>query len=244
MAHKGVRMIRIAVVEDDDRSRALLSEHLHRYETEHELEFEVSAFADGRDILAKYRPIYDIILLDIQMTHVDGMTTAKRIREVDPDVVLVFITSSPQYAIGGYQVAALSYLLKPVPYGALSEELGRCLSQVGKREHGFVMLSSGTEQFRVNVSDIVFIESIKHRLIVHSTQREYSLVGSLTAFEGELAEKDFFRSNNCYLVNLRHVTGVHQSSCVLLGGHDLQISRPRKKAFLAALSDYVGGSRA
>ena len=237
-------MIRIAIVEDEERNRAMLLEHLRRYEQEHGVSFEVSTFADGRDILAKYRPIYDIVLLDIQMEHVDGMTTAKRIREVDQDVVLVFITNSPQYAIGGYQVAALSYLLKPVPYGALSEELDRCLAQVQKRERGFLMLAAGTEQHRVNIADIVYIESIKHRIVVHSTQREYSLVGSLTSMEDELADKDFFRSNNCYLVNLRHVTGVQQSSCAMQGGHDLTISRPRKKAFLAALSDYVGGSRA
>lgn len=237
-------MIRIALVEDEERNRVMLVEHLRRYEREHGVTFEVAAFADGREILAKYRPIYDIVLLDIQMEHVDGMTTAKRIREVDQDVVLVFITNSPQYAIGGYQVAALSYLLKPVPYNALSEELDRCIAQVKKRERGFVMLSTGTEQHRVNIADIVYIESIKHRIVVHATQREYSLVGSLSSMEEELAEKDFFRSNNCYLVNLRHVTGVQQSSCVMQGGHDLTISRPRKKAFLAALSNYVGGSRA
>lgn len=236
-------MIRIAVVEDDERSRGLLVGHLRRYEEENGLNFEVSAFADGRDILAKYRPIYDVVLLDIQMEYVDGMTAAKRIREVDPDVVLVFITNSPQYAIGGYQVAALSYLLKPVPYFALSEELDRCIEQVRKRESRFLMLASGTERYRVNVADIVFVESIKHRLVVHTTQRDYSLVGSLTSMEEELDGANFFRSNNCYLVNLRHVMGVQQSSCVLQGGHDLQISRPRKKAFLAALSDYLGGSR-
>lgn len=237
-------MIRIAIVEDEERNRAALVANLRRYEQEHGQTFEIATFTDGREILAKYRPIYDIVFLDIQMEHVDGMTAAKRIREVDQEVVLVFITNSPQYAIGGYQVAALSYLLKPVPYNALAEELDRCLAQVKKRERGFVMLTSGTEKHRVNVSDIVFVESIKHRLIVHSTDREYSLVGSLTAMEEELAEKDFFRSNSCYLVNLRHVTGVQQSSCIMQGGHDLTISRPRKKAFLAALSDYVGGSHA
>lgn len=237
-------MTRIAVVEDDERSRALIVAHLRRYEQEHGLSFEVATFADGRNILAKFKPIYDIVLLDIQMEHVDGMTTAKRIREVDQDVVLVFITNSPQYAIGGYQVAALSYLLKPVPYVALSDELDRCLAHVNKRESGFLMLASGSEQHRVGVADIVYIESIKHRLIVHTMQREYSLLGSLRAFEDELADKGFFRSNNCYLVNLRHILSVQQNSCVLQGEHNLQISRPRKKAFLEALSDYVGGSRA
>jgi DNA-binding LytR/AlgR family response regulator len=237
-------MIRIAIVEDEERNRTVLVDHLRRYEQEHGLSFDIAVFADGREILAKYRPVYDIVLLDIQMEHVDGMTTAKRIREVDQDVVLVFITNSPQYAIGGYQVAALSYLLKPVPYVGLSEELDRCLAQVRKRERGFIMLTTGTEKHRVNVADIVYIESVKHRLVVHATDREYSLVGSLTAIEEELAGKDFFRSNNPYLVNLQHVTGVAQNSCILRGGHDLQISRPRKKAFLAALSDYVGASRA
>lgn len=237
-------MMRIAVVEDDQRSRELLVEHVQRFAEGTGREFEVSTFTDGREILHRYRPIYDIVLLDIEMQHVDGMTTAKRIREVDQDVVLVFITNSPQYAVLGYQVAALSYLLKPVTYGAFSEELERCVAQVDKRERGYLMLTTGSEQHRVDVSTIVYIESIKHRLIVHTTEREYGLVGSLRSFEDELQGKDFFRSNNCYLVNLRHVMGVQRSVCTMRGGDELQISRPRKKAFLEALSDYVGGSRA
>lgn len=237
-------MIRIAIVEDDARNRALLADHLARYERSHEQAFEVSAFTDGREILANFKPVYDIVLLDIQMAHVDGMTTAKRIRGVDPDVVLVFITNSPQYAIDGYQVSALSYLLKPVSYAVFSGEMDRCLAQVSKREHGFLMLAAGTEQHRVDIAEIVYVESIKHRLVVHTTQREYSFVGSLKSFEQDLAEKDFFRSNNCYLVSLRHVTGVQQSTCAMRGGDLLQVSRPRKKAFLEALSDYVAGSRA
>ena len=237
-------MIRIAIVEDDERNRVVLLEHLRRYEAEHGVAFDVATFADGRDILARFRPVYDIVLLDIEMEHVDGMTTARRIREVDRDVVLVFITNAPQYAIGGYQVAALSYLLKPVPYASLSAELDRCLAQVARRDHGHLMLADGTEQHRVNIVDIVYVESVKHRLTVHTTEREYSLVGSLSSMEEQLEGKDFFRSNNCYLVNLRHVTGVQQTSCVMMGGDDLQVSRPRRKAFLAALSDYVGESRA
>ena len=237
-------MIRIGIVEDEQHNRAALVASVQRYATEHALKFIVSAFPDGRDILAKFQPVYDIILLDIEMEHVDGMTTARRIREADQDVVLVFITNSPQYAIGGYQVAALSYLLKPVPYSALAAELDRCLVQVQKRKRGFMMLASGAEKHRVDIGDIIYVESLKHRLIVHATNRQYSLVGSLASMAEELAGKDFFRSNSCYLVNLRHVTAVQQNSCVMLGDQQLTISRPRKKAFMAALSDYLGGSRA
>lgn len=237
-------MTRIAVVEDDERNRVLLTDYLRRYGASRNEIIEIATFADGREILARYKPIYDIILLDVQMPHVDGMATAKRIREVDPDVVLVFITNSPQYAIDGYQVSALSYLLKPVSYRVFTEEIDRCLVQVHKREQGFVLLTIGSEQHRVDAAEIIYVESIKHRLIVHTTQREYSFVGSLRAFEQEVAGKDFFRSNNCYLVSLRHVTGVQQNACAMRGGDLLQVSRPRKKAFLEALSDYLGGSRA
>ena len=76
----------------------------------------MTVFADGVDILEDYRAVYDIIFLDVEMKHLDGMTTAERIRQMDADVILIFITNMAQYAIRGYSVGALDYVLKPVPY--------------------------------------------------------------------------------------------------------------------------------
>ena len=104
-------MVRIAVVEDEAVSRQLLANYLARYSEENDVSFDVTYFEDGGAIIGGYKPVYDIILMDIQMTHVDGMTAARAIREVDQEVVLVFITSAAQFAIHGYQVGALSYLL-------------------------------------------------------------------------------------------------------------------------------------
>ena len=101
-------MVRIAVVEDEAVSRQLLADYLARYSEENNVPFEVTYFEDGGAIIGDYKPVYDIILMDIQMTHVDGMTAARAIREVDQEVVLVFITSAAQFAIHGYQVGALS----------------------------------------------------------------------------------------------------------------------------------------
>lgn len=234
-------MIRVGVVEDDERSRLRVIEHLARYEREHGESFSVSSYADGRDLLAVYRADLDLLFLDIQMEHVDGMTTARRIRETDGDVIIVFITNSPQYAISGYEVAALSYLLKPVSYAAFAQEMTRSLRQLAGRESRHVILATAGEHHRVDVARIVFVESVKHRLIVHTDEREYHVPGPLRDMEAELATAGFFRSNNCYLVNLRHVTGVTQGRCVLRGGQELQVSRPRKKEFMAALADYIGG---
>ena len=92
-------MVRIAVVEDEAVSRQLLADYLARYSEENNVPFEVTYFEDGGAIIGDYKPVYDIILMDIQMTHVDGMTAARAIREVDQEVVLVFITSAAQFAI-------------------------------------------------------------------------------------------------------------------------------------------------
>lgn len=234
-------VIRIGVVEDDSAATAQILAHLHRFESEHDLTFAVRTFPDGRDVVDGYQAGFDIIFLDVEMPELDGLEAARHIRALDTEVVLVFITNMAQYAIKGYQVDALSFLLKPVPYFAFSQELRRSIDRTRRSQGDWIMLAVGTGMARVDLADIVHIESIRHRIIVHGVDRTYALTGTLKAFDSQLADKGFFRSNNCYLVNLRHVTGVNATSCVMVGGAELQISRPRRRDFLRALTDHVGG---
>ena len=151
-------MVRIAVVEDEALSRQLLADYLARYSDENGVTFDIIYFEDGGAIIGDYKPVYDIILMDIQMTNVDGMTAARAIREVDQEVILVFITSAAQFAIHGYQVGALSYLMKPLPWFAFSQELSRCLEAVAKRRGASVLLQSGASTHRIDVADIIYVE--------------------------------------------------------------------------------------
>lgn len=96
---------------------------------------------------------------------------------------------------------------------------------------------------RLAVDDVVYVESVKHRLEIHTTSGAHSIAGALKDMEAELADHDFFRSNSCYLVNLAHVRGVRDQSCVMTGGDELRISRPRKKPFMEALASFAGGVR-
>ena len=116
-------MIRIALVEDEAEVRAQLQGYVQRHTRQYGTEFAVTEFADGMELLDDYRPVYDILFLDVEMKHLDGMETARRVRELDKDVIIVFITNMAQYAIGGYAVGALDYVLKPVPYFAFSQQL-------------------------------------------------------------------------------------------------------------------------
>ena len=116
-------MIRVAIVEDEEAVREQLLGYVQRYTRQYGTTFEVRTFSDGVEILEGYRPVFDLILLDVEMKHLDGMETAQRIRALDSDVMIVFITNMAQYAIKGYAVGALDYVLKPVPYFAFSQQL-------------------------------------------------------------------------------------------------------------------------
>ena len=100
-------MIRIAIVEDDRHDREALKKCLNRYEKENQMKFSVTEFQDGEDIVTDYTASYDLIILDIEMAFLNGMKAAEKIRELDTNVIIIFITNMPQYAIQGYKVNAL-----------------------------------------------------------------------------------------------------------------------------------------
>lgn len=239
----GMRNIRIGVVEDDPASCQRVLDYLNRYQSKNDERFTVSVFDDGARIVEKYTPVYDILLLDIEMKEMDGMEAARRIRERDDHVVIVFITAAPQYAISGYEVRALSYLLKPVPWFAFSQELKRSIDALRRNGDDSMLIETGSGQMRLELTDIVYLESIRHTIVIHTLDGKLSINGTLKDMEAKLADHHFFRSNSCYLVNLRHVTGVADQDCVMSNGERLRVSRPRKKAFLAALADFMGGGR-
>ena len=135
-------MVHIAIVEDDDHDKARLKKCLKKYEEEKQERFEITEFSDGEDITTDYTAKYDLILLDIEMAFMNGMSAARRIREVDPDVELIFITNMPQYAIQGYKVNALDYLLKPVSYFSFAETMNKALKRIGASEKKYVVVAT------------------------------------------------------------------------------------------------------
>lgn len=96
-------------------------------------QLSVTVFHDGDEISSGYKAQFDIILMDIEMKFVNGMSAAEEIRKVDSEVTIIFITNTPQYAVRGYEVGALDYILKPVPYFTFSQKLNRAVQKIKKR---------------------------------------------------------------------------------------------------------------
>ena len=233
-------MIKIAIVEDEAAVRDQLTDYVRRYTRQYGTEFEVTCFTDGDEILENYRPAFDIIFLDVEMKRLNGMETAQRIRELDDDVLLIFITNMAQYAIKGYAVGALDYVLKPVPYFAFSQQLQKVEAQLRRRTRHYLAVPVEGGLRRLDTSRIYYIESEGHRVHFYTEEGDFAAPGALKALEEKLADRPFARCNSGYLINLAQVQAVQQNT-VEVGPYELQVSRPKRKSFLAALTDYIGG---
>lgn len=236
---RGIRMIRIAVVEDEKDCQEQLGRYIKQYGKETGQLFDVTVFSDGLDIVENYNPIWDIIFMDIRMKHMDGMKAAGKIREYDPAVIIIFITTMGQYAIKGYEVDALDFVLKPVSYAQFSMKMRKAAALIRKTEEKYLLLPVEDRKERVSTRDILFLEVQNHNLQVVTRNKIYVMRHSMQAAEKDLADCHFVRCNNSYLVNLANVTGVNKDT-VTVEKYELPISRPRKKQFLKALSDYLG----
>ncbi len=232
-------MHKLAVVDDDANYRKEIVELLERYEAEFKESFTIVQHTDGDELLENYKPDFDIILLDIEMEFVDGMTAAHKIREVDQDVIIIFITNMPQYAIKGYQVGALDYILKPLNYYAFSQTLKRALSRRQSTDKRYIIAGERGIKQKIDVSEILYVEVINHDLIFHTKNGNINGKGTMRETMEELNGLDFFQCNKGYLINLEYVDAVSGND-VIIGDEYLQVSRAKKKPLIDALNEYMG----
>lgn len=236
-------MIKVAIVDDNGEDQNTLQDCLQRFSIESERSFEVKVYNNAVDFLEGYDASADIIFMDIEMPQIDGMRAAKKIRELDKEVVIIFVTNFVQYAMNGYEVNAFDFILKPIRYTNFIMMLKRVVNVLEhKRKDYSVNLFLKNGMARVYVSDIVYIEVINHEVIFHMVQREeIKLRGTLTSWAEKLSDKHFVLCNSCYLINLKYVQNINKDE-VSVGGYTLKISQSKRKDFLVEVAKYFGGS--
>lgn len=231
-------MIHIALVEDEEEYRKEFLSYLRRYEQESGRQFRISVFSDGEDIVSSYKADYDLILMDIAMRFMDGMTAAEKIRELDQEVVIIFITNMPQFVMKGYAVDALDYVLKPVNYFAFSQRIERAISRMSRRREQYFTVPVRGGIRKLSVSNILYVEVQDHDLLFHTRNESILTRGSLAEVEAKLGNAGFFRCNKYCLVNLAFADSLQGIDLVVAGEH-IQVSRAKKKAILDALNNYL-----
>lgn len=229
-------MITLAVVEDNDDERARLAEYLRRYSEN----FSIDEYSSAVDLLTNYVPKYDVIFMDIDMPYLDGMSAAHKLRELDEKACLIFVTNLAQFALKGYEVSAIDFIVKPVSYLNLSVKMHRIMNHLSAHVEKEVLIRAERNLIRVSVDNIMYVEIMGHKLIWHIVGRQIVSYGTLKSAEELLTDPLFVRCNKCYLVNLRFVSAI-EGNYAVVGKDKLLISYPRRAAFEKALADYLCG---
>lgn len=232
-------MIEVALVEDEDIYVKTFNEYIERYCKERNADIHVTVFRDGMEILDEYEYNFDIIFLDIIMKYLDGMTTAEKIRQSDKNVTIFFMTNSTQYAIRGYAVDAMDYILKPVSYFSFAQKLDKAIERIKQDDNPFITLIYKNTIKKLQISDIYYVESQGHMQIFNTTSEKFEIRDKIETIEEKLSKHHFFRSNKGYLVNMDHVSGIEDNFCII-NNERLVISRNKKKAFMDELTKYLG----
>ena len=231
-------MLHIAIVEDEEVYARILEDYIHRYESETFNRFRISRYTDGAEIAENYRGGFDIILMDIQMEKMDGMTAAEMIRRRDPEVLIIFITNRTDYAVRGYEVDALDYVVKPVEYFSFSQKLDRAFLRRNKNRDEHIMIYADGGMYKLAVSQILFVESERHKLHFYTEKGE--LVSRMNISEAEELLKGFgfYRCGKGYIINLDKIDSFSDGIC-RVGRYNVPVSRSKKKEFMNVLANHM-----
>lgn len=233
-------MIHLAIIEDNAQYLMTLRQYITRYGEEHGLSFHIVAYTNIEDFLLPRSESYDIVFFDIELPGMNGMDGAKRFRQMDSDAVIIFVTNLSKYAVNGYEVDAMDYMLKPVSYNNLALKLQKALQRIEKKQYKTLALHSREGIYKLRSSDIFFIESSGHNLTFHTDSGDITVTGSLSDYEEELKANFFSRCDRCYLVNMQAIAKTDGTIVTLRNGAEITISRRKKKDFLNDFTQYLG----
>ena len=232
-------IMRVAIIDDEESVRNQIVDLVSNFCTEKEIPKECICYSEAVSFLENYKADFDVIFLDIKMPKLNGMKAAEMIRQYDKNVIIVFITNLKQYAILGYSVDAIGFIVKPIEEYNFNVLMEKVIREVTSRKNNDLTIKTVNGLRRVKIIDIYYIEIIKHKLIYHTAFGDIEAWGSLATEQDKLPRDCFSRCNVCYLLNLLHVQAV-EGDTVSIGGDSLKIARSRKKEFLSDLARFGG----
>lgn len=233
-------MYQVAICEDDiifsEAQEKICREIFNKFN----IESHISVFNNGNDFLKNYFELqkrFNLILLDIVMDGTNGMELAKTIRKHDDETAIIFITSSMDYALQGYDVKALHYLIKPVDSTRLERII---LTDYKNRfQNNFFEFKSGSAKLRIPVDDIISLETTGRRVEVTLPDKTHYYSGKLTELLKELPSERFIRCHQAFAVNINNIRELTRQDAVTVTGKTIPVSRTFMKAVQQAFLKHM-----
>lgn len=233
-------MLHIAICDDEKNFVQDLAGLLNQYKEETNRVIKITPYYDGIELIEKYDTTIDLIFLDICMKIVNGFHTAERIRQMDENVGIIFLTTLTQHSLEGYKYQAINYIIKPLKYVRLKLEMDKFIEHNKKKETPSLVIINDTGKYKVALRSIRYIETYNRNLMFHTEQENIICYKSMKEAERELGDKDFTRCHTSYIVNLFYVKGIKKLDIELVTGEIIPISQPKRKKFMEHLADYWG----
>lgn len=193
----------------------------------------------GEELLAGYNRV-DILFLDIQMNELSGMDVARKIREFDNNVEIIFTTSIVQHVFRAYEVRAYRYLVKPIEYEKFKNEVKCCISDYLEK-NSVVSIDSNKSTLVLPIGDILYAEVIKKEVTIYTESKIYTIETSMKSIEKKLSNHNFFRCHHSYLVNLKKINEISSKS-IFIKNKEIPISRAKYKNLKIRLVNLLGDS--
>ena len=230
--------MRVAVVDDEPAMREQLNSYICQYSAEKKLHLEATLFASGDALLEHYSRQFDIIIFDIDMPGTNGLDTARKIRETDREVVILFITNIAQYAINGYEVEAVDYIIKPIGYYDFAMKFQKAVRWAEKNRGSQLYVDTLQGPVALNTDAVLYVEVMAHYLSYHTPEGEYKVRGSMKEHEEALRTYHFARCHKSYLINLKHLKRITPSE-VIVEEYSIPLGRAFKDALMADYMEYL-----
>ena len=234
--------MRIAVVDDDKNDVDTLQQYLKTYSQKKGEKFDIAVFNDGLAFIGNYKPVYDLVFMDIMMPKLNGLEASKVLYRIDKHVGIVFLTNMEKYAVKGYDVGAIDFLIKPIDYYTFESKLSRILRRLDSKREEFKLVNTEDGITKLSLAGICFVETEKHYLYYHTDDgRVIRERGAIGVLEAQLQGNGFCLANSGTLVNLRSVSDILRSTVCLKNGETITLSRSKRKIFMETFTQYIGG---
>lgn len=233
-------MLHIAICDDEKDFVEHLTGLLLQYSRDTGREIKITAYFDGMELIEKYDTTIDLIFLDICMKMVNGLHAAERIRQMDENVGIIFLTTLTQYGLEGYKYQATNYIIKPLKYVRLKSEMDKFVRRRQKDETPSLVIANDTGKYKVSLKSIRYIETYNRNLMFHTENENIICYKSMKEVEKQLADRSFVRCHTSYIVNLFYVKGIKKLDIELNTGETIPVSQPKRKEFMERLADYWG----
>lgn len=233
-------MLQVAMCDDNQMVHEKLTQYFHEFSISSGIEIKLYEYMSGEELLNSNYHIFDLVILDIQMDGMNGLEVARKIRETESDMTIIFFTNYIQYALEGYEVQAYRFLLKPLSYEQFSSVVGVALIEYANRKQNKLIVNNRDKNTYVLIDDILYVETDRRHIVIHTINGENESTMSMKEIENKLKNYLFFRCHTSYLVSLRKIKSIGLQDIELQDGTKIPLSKHRRKDLKEEIAIFWG----